>query len=448
MTRQQPLFFEALPGFLQKSRWFRSKGSPVISVKCESVTPLHGDVLLFEIKAENGLGRSENYFLPVARAEGSRAKNIRRTTPQAVISTVVFRGKKVTLYDAACFPEFYSSLYGLIRANIKTGVISGKKNGAMPAGCGRIRVLEEQHSNSCAAAGKCFVKFYRRAEAGLNPEPQLLLSLKSVKKLAPPLAGTVTRSRKGANPCLVACAQGLVKSRMSAWELFTSQAKRYADGGRAEPKLAYSLGKRTAQLHLALAKAFGKSAVTAAGICASTVAAAKKLKPAIYGKSLRLIASAAKQAGAEKFSTIRLHGDLHLGQVLFDGRKFTFIDFEGEVNRPVMERYAKYPAMKDIAGMGRSFSYAVYAATGKKALKSLEKKAREWYKYNIEAFIDGYLSQPGAKKLVPGKPETFKALLDLYMLEKNFYEIDYELKTRPQWAWIPIAGLEYLTEGK
>lgn len=171
---------------------------------------------------------------------------------------------------------------------------------------------------------------------------------------------------------------------------------------------------------------------------------------------------------------IRVHGDYHLGQVLWTGKDFVIIDFEGEPARPLGERRLKRSCLSDVAGMLRSYQYAAYSGlvqqgqrgvigidTG--ALRAAEPPARVWYSLMGAAFLRSYLEtmvrggggpadgeangrRGGGAGLLPADSADTALLLEVFMLEKALYEIGYELNSRPEWAWIPLRGLTQLLE--
>jgi maltose alpha-D-glucosyltransferase / alpha-amylase len=156
-------------------------------------------------------------------------------------------------------------------------------------------------------------------------------------------------------------------------------------------------------------------------------------------------------------SRIRVHGDLHLGQVLYTGNDFFITDFEGEPIRPLTERRLKRSPLRDVAGMLRSFHYAAYATVMEQQERSrvsdedravLERWARCWYAYVSAAFLNGYLSVMGDSPVLPSDRAELAKLLDVYLLEKAIYELGYELGNRPGWAAIPLHGLLQLLDGE
>jgi maltose alpha-D-glucosyltransferase/alpha-amylase len=151
---------------------------------------------------------------------------------------------------------------------------------------------------------------------------------------------------------------------------------------------------------------------------------------------------------------IRTHGDYHLGQVLFTGKDFVVIDFEGEPIRPLSERRLKRSPLRDVAGMLRSFDYAAAAgldraravALGAGEADALEGWARFWQRWVSVAFLRGYLEAAGDARFLPRSQAERQALLDVYVLEKAVYELGYEMANRPDWAAIPARGILALLE--
>jgi maltose alpha-D-glucosyltransferase / alpha-amylase len=147
---------------------------------------------------------------------------------------------------------------------------------------------------------------------------------------------------------------------------------------------------------------------------------------------------------------IRTHGDYHLGQVLFTGRDFIIIDFEGEPARSFSERRLKRSPLRDVAGMIRSFHYAAYNALfqqdsfRKEDSAYLEEWAEQWYHYASGFFMHTYLDKTMGTGVVPEKEEDFEILIETFLLEKAIYELGYELNNRPDWVLIPIRGIKYI----
>ena len=147
---------------------------------------------------------------------------------------------------------------------------------------------------------------------------------------------------------------------------------------------------------------------------------------------------------------IRYHGDYHLGQVLYTGGDFMIIDFEGEPARPLAHRRTKTLAMRDVAGMIRSFQYAAYAAlfgqvsgvpTEPGTLTAVESWASYWAAWVSAAYLGAYFNEARERPFAPADSEQRKILFDAFLLQKALYEVAYELNNRPDWVRIPLRGI-------
>jgi maltose alpha-D-glucosyltransferase/alpha-amylase len=147
---------------------------------------------------------------------------------------------------------------------------------------------------------------------------------------------------------------------------------------------------------------------------------------------------------------IRTHGDYHLGQVLHTGNDFVIIDFEGEPSRPLSERRIKRSALRDVAGMLRSFHYAPHSVLFGQSQHSViraedaatvESGANFWYRWVSAAFLRAYLAESGNAAHLPQSRDELQVLLDAHLLEKALYEIAYEMNNRPDWVRIPLRGV-------
>src|SRR5438132_121412 len=146
---------------------------------------------------------------------------------------------------------------------------------------------------------------------------------------------------------------------------------------------------------------------------------------------------------------IRIHGDFHLGQALHTGRDFIFLDFEGEPARPLGERKLKRSALRDVAGMMRSFQYAAYSALWQPAMRPedvpfLERWADLWYRQMASVFLQSYLKTTRGASFIPQGEANLHVLLEAYLLDKAVYEVGYELNHRPDWVVIPIRGIKHI----
>jgi maltose alpha-D-glucosyltransferase/alpha-amylase len=236
---------------------------------------------------------------------------------------------------------------------------------------------------------------------------------------------------------------------------------------------AASLGRRTAELHLALARPTDDPLLApepmtaddlqnlAADLQRNATRVFEILKESmadlpdeildlgalVLGRRRQLLGSfrslAADNIHAQR---TRVHGDLHLGQVLRVKSDFVILDFEGEPARPMAERRAKQSPLKDVAGMLRSFGYAAYAgliaytARRPEDLTRLESWAQLWERANSAEFLRAYRETAKGAAFLPSGA-GFRTLLSAYLLDKALYELSYELNNRPDWVRIPLQGI-------
>lgn len=369
----------------------------------------------------------------------------------------------------------------------------------------------EQSNSSIIFGERLIMKLFRRIEPGLNPDIEIGRFLTEHSPFAhiPPLAGTL-EYRRGGEHMSMALLQGLVPNRGDAWYYTldtiaaTFQRLLALPGGLREPPAAGRallddtsqalpaeaaallgeyrgaaelLGQRTGELHLALASAtgladfalepftpayqaavyrsmeararesFGLLRAGVGGLPAALRPAAQQVLDAEPRVFALLQAALARPIGAQR---MRIHGDYHLGQVLYTGGDFFIIDFEGEPARPLSERRLKSSALQDVAGMLRSFHYAPYAVLfgqapgvsfGAEAAAALARWAHAWQHWACVAFLRSYLAVVGHAPFLPGARAELQPLLEAYLLDKAVYELRYELNNRPAWAGIPIEGV-------
>jgi maltose alpha-D-glucosyltransferase/alpha-amylase len=237
---------------------------------------------------------------------------------------------------------------------------------------------------------------------------------------------------------------------------------------------ASTLGRRTAELHLALSASgtngdFRPEPVSpddrhalAQHMKADAVQTLDAIEPllpklpddtAVQARELLPLRDSVTQvfeavaSTTSPISRIRVHGDYHLGQVLWAENDYYIIDFEGEPARTLAERRARQLALKDVAGMLRSFAYAAYAALSAYSLarpedfQRLETWALAWQTWTSAAFLRTYLDVAGGAVFLPASPSETETLLDAFVLDKALYELRYELNNRPDWVRIPLWSI-------
>jgi maltose alpha-D-glucosyltransferase/alpha-amylase len=246
--------------------------------------------------------------------------------------------------------------------------------------------------------------------------------------------------------------------------------------GRGFYERVVRLGQRTAEMHLALASdtsspAFAPETFTA-NYQRSLYSSLRKLvkdrfklleqsMPRLNLETQELARKvlALEDQVLECFSQIyqirinalktRIHGDYHLGQVLFTGKDFIIIDFEGEPGFSFSERRLKKNPLKDVAGMMRSFHYAAFGKIllnenyREKDREFLEQWAEQWQHYVSRFYLGAYLEKMGKASALSDEDEV---LIQTYLIEKAIYELGYELNGRPDWVNIPLRGIDYLMQ--
>ncbi|NJD09540.1 MAG: hypothetical protein FIB01_03510 [Gemmatimonadetes bacterium] len=379
-------------------------------------------------------------------------------------------------------------------------------------------VLGREQSNTSIVYGRELVlKLYRRLEAGTSLDLEIGRFLTEHGYAhTPAVLGAIQYRTEGEPARTVAIVQEFVPNQGDAWGLALDMVarfqKRAAAADRPAPVVDTStarllelaregpgagaeqligadflaharlMGQRTAELHATLASggadrdfapepcpppyldALGQSMRAGAARALQQLAAsAAQLPDSLRAVAHRLLQREAEiMAHLERVRTlqvgglrIRTHGDLHLGQVLFTGRDFTIIDFEGEPLRPLSERRLKGSPLRDVAGMVRSWHYAAHAALLERAqaepLPEPERERREawaryWYAQTAASFLHGYFAAAGNASFLPGDATELTELLDAYLLEKALYELSYELNNRPHWTAIPLRGIADLLE--
>ncbi|MDO8730445.1 MAG: maltose alpha-D-glucosyltransferase [Candidatus Omnitrophota bacterium] len=379
-------------------------------------------------------------------------------------------------------------------------------------------LLKTEQSNSAVTFGsRWFLKIFRGVGEGINPELELLrfLTEKTSFESFPALGGFLEYKSPGAEPGTVAILQRYVPNEGDAWSHTLDALGRYFEealaAGKEEPALpegslldlasrepprlaqesiggylesVKAMGRRTAQLHLALSsdpsdaqfapEPFGElyqrsvyqslrgTAIRALRLLKlregtlpeSTRPQAKQVlerEPEILKEFGQLLS---RRVQAQK---IRCHGDFHLGQVLYTGKDFVIMDFEGEPARPLGERRIKRSPLRDVAGMLRSFQYAADAALLARDAGSpvrpedqvkLEAWSRFWQTWVSAVFLNSYLVEASKGNFLPKKKEDLDLLLRIFLLQKALYELHYEMNHRPEWIRIPLRGILRLLDEK
>ncbi len=375
------------------------------------------------------------------------------------------------------------------------------------------RVVTAEQSNSSLIFGSTLImKIFRKVEPGINPDLELgrYLSEDHPFPHTPPVAGALEYLRGGEEPMSLAILQGFVANEDDAWDYTLDVAGRSYDEVRTRPDLdlpeppatvaallaasaeepgslaeevtgayleqARLLGQRTAELHLALAAGTGPAFApepfsllyqrslyqSLRSLTAQTFQGLRKqlnrLPEGVRAEAEAVLAleeallARFRRVTAAKIDAVRtrIHGDFHLGQVLYTGNDFMIIDFEGEPVRPISERRIKRSPLRDVAGMLRSFQYAAYAtlfsrtagaAPPAEELTAMRRWADYWCFWVSATYLRGYLGRAAGAPFLPATPGDLETLLEVSVLEKVVYEVAYEMNNRPTWLSIPLSGI-------
>ncbi len=474
----------ALLGWLPTRRWFGRKTRPIASIVSvdEAALPgTRGILGLFEVRYADG--EPETYSIPVLPAPG-----------------------KAAIRDAMDDPECCRALIEHLRTHATLPARRGVFRFTPTALLAEIvpdppeavsRVAAEQSNTSVVYDGRAVLKLFRKVERGANPDFEIadFLTRRTDFRGIPRLLGSVAYESPGEEPATLAVVQEFVPNHGDAWVATLGRLADYfaaaqesleAEGAGsdvfartladADAEEARRLGALTGQLHLALASAadatLAPEAVGAAEVVTwrealqahldrvmQTLASVHEaLPPAVRDLAHRTLESAPRlreglgaldALGAGSVAKIRIHGDYHLGQVLKTDDGFAILDFEGEPARPLEERRAKRCALKDVAGMLRSFAYAaesgLAAATmdAPDARDRLSPWAERWEQRVQGAFLEGYLAETWKRgaAFLPADRDRLEAALRAFVLDKTVYELQYELDHRPTWVRIPLEGL-------
>jgi maltose alpha-D-glucosyltransferase/alpha-amylase len=514
-----------LASYLADQRWFGGKARQIRSTEITDLVPLGNarlETFVLLARIEYATGPGETYVLPMICSWEPAAENA--TASLTVHSPA--RGTNLHLRNALTNTEFLRSLLETIEQKAAFRGVEGEIHAACTSLfnvlCGdstsvlQPRPIKAEQSNTSIIYGdRVILKFFRRGEEGENPDLEIGRFLTEKKNFPhiPAVAGWLHYKGRDGKEMSLGILQAFVPNVGDAWQFtlnalssFWKEAREYSEGhlGRVPqhdgPVAAYGqslptpvldhlglyldavhlLGKRTAELHLALASEQTDPAFAPEPYTASFQRAFKEsvqtlternlallrmklheLPPELREKAKNLIArqgeilqkyEAALASPIQAMRT-RIHGDYHLGQVLYTGSDFVIIDFEGEPARPISERRVKRSPLQDVAGMLRSFHYAAFffqlapsdgMTTSEMNDPEVRAWAERWYACVADRFLSAYYGNVAGACFIPPNQDELSALLQLHLLDKAVYELGYELNNRPAWIAIPLEGISRL----
>lgn len=525
-------FKHDLEGILQEyvkmCRWFGSKSRTIRSCKIiEDAVYANGSawfhICLLELSYNDGA--PEVYCAPLGLRLKSEAVGLLEKNSRAVIATVRMGGEQEGILFDGMYDEGlrYGLLTGIAhRKRIKGtrgffACVPTKSSKGGPLDVQEIKtsqVLQAEQSNtSVVFSRKSILKLYRRLDQGINPEEEILSELTRLGHAVgvPPLLGAIEYFGLGKEPVTVAMLQGFIENTSDAWTYALESVRSYYEHLLSNKKtlpqaivapalslkeeipvvpefmknamgamfleMSSLLGRRTAELHMALASSMHKEEFSSEPFSLLYQKSIYKAMQGLVNKTMQVLGKklasirdewrddakailiseqqilemlrkvAQKKIAASK---IRIHGDYHLGQILCTGKDFVIIDFEGEPARPLSERRLKRSPLRDVAGLIRSFHYAAYGAIflqsswPKEDIVLLEKWVGPWHGYASWAFLSSYLAVAREADFLPKDKEDLNTLLQSFLLEKAVYELGYELNHRPDWVIIPIRGIQQI----
>ncbi|MBA3894181.1 MAG: maltose alpha-D-glucosyltransferase [Gemmatimonadales bacterium] len=515
---QRDTLEDILPAYLRGSRWFRGKARQITSTSIARVVPVpvgEHEVLIALVEVRYLDADSEQYVLPLAYAEGGRAREISVASPSSIILSREGGG---VLYDAMADEAFVNALVDGMGRKKRWRAPRGELVGSRTNAFGQLRgedeslratVLRGEQSNTSTNLGdRLLFKLFRKAEPGLNPDLELgrYLTEHTDFRRVPMLAGGLELRTRNAEPITLGVLHQFVPSEGDVWAFTLNALSRYFERAltstmqpseaelapvplvelahREPPQVleeaaggyltqARLLGRRTGELHLALAGdrenpafvpepftgLYRRSIYQSLRSSARTTFDLLRRRLSTLPEPLRQEAQEVigledvllRQARAVMdrkipMSRLRVHGDYHLGQVLFTGKDFIIVDLEGEPSRSLSERRYKRSPLRDLAGMIRSFEYAAAYSVRHGPMRNEDVPAllpwsRLWQRWASASFLRGYFDAVGDAPYLPRGHDAFAAMLDFYLLDKSIYELRYELNNRPDWVGIPIEGI-------
>ena len=512
-----------LPQHLATRRWFSAKSRPLHAVRIRdhalvSASPAPGFLTLLDVRYADG--GTETYCVPLAFLAGVPADELLKESPDLVVARVsgARRGVLHERLDLGLAGQLVQAIVNDRVITSRSGHIVTTRFPALSDRLGQTaldslpiaRFGGDQHNTSFLVGDRLVLKLIRRVEPGTNPEFEVGFHLSERARFsrAPRLAGVVEHDHGGERSTL-AVLHEQVPHQTTGWNQALGEVSRFYERAasvaatppagtlQVTPGGAHAsavtvpdpiadrfewyvealarLGRRTADLHAALATPHGDQAFEPEAIAASefeaemaaigqraaaTLELLRGRVSALPEETARLatqvlatesnvqglLAQAVSAFPAGLLRT-RIHGDYQLGQVLWNEGDFFVIDFEGDPARSIAERRAKQSPLRDIATMARSLSYAAYVQLSAVREREPDKARRLgawaafWDRSATEIFVQSYRVQAGSAAFVPHTREAFDALLRAYLLDESVTELAFELDNRPNLAFVPLESL-------
>ncbi|MDP8987083.1 MAG: phosphotransferase [Actinomycetota bacterium] len=435
---------KALAEYLPRQRWFSGSDAGPPELRVKSVEALRTEwpallqVLVETRVAVGGQARTATYQAVLGLRPVDSREAFLEGKPEAILCEVDTDLGAALAYDALIDPE--------LAVTLLQAVAPGEE-------AERARYLGADQSNTSVVFDeRLIMKLFRRVPEGPNPDAEVTRALVDVgfTNVARPVAEW--RGDAGdfavVNEFLVGGAEGFALALTSLRDLYDRRCPPGEAGGDFAPESS-RLGAITAGMHLALARAFGAGPGDADRWASDMEAHLDRVRlPGLDPDRVRAVYRRLREV-ADPGPALRVHGDYHLGQVMRTDAGWYVLDFEGEPDRPLVERRRPSSPLRDVSGLVRSFHYAAQVALqewGNEPDPELAALASAWEQHNAAAFVAGYLGTERIHAVLPSADADRRLVQAAFELDKAVYEVGYEQSHRPDWVSIPLSAVHRILE--